>query len=209
MALIETFIILLLVAINGFFVAAEFALVSLRPSRLEEMIKENRPMASLTKTVLNRLNDMLSVCQVGITIASLLLGWLGEKYVAVGLRTILEMIEFPGKETWGSEGVAITISFIFITFMHITLGELIPKSIAIQSTEVIALNSSLPLLFFYYLFYPITYFMNGITNQFMKTLKLNNLNHKFVHSAEELMILLEEHTKQGNIDNAEIGRAHV
>ena len=181
MALIETFIILLLVAINGFFVAAEFALVSLRPSRLEEMIKENRPMASLTKTVLNRLNDMLSVCQVGITIASLLLGWLGEKYVAVGLRTILEMIEFPGKETWGSEGVAITISFIFI-----------------------ALNSSLPLLFFYYLFYPITYFMNGITNQFMKTLKLNNLNHKFVHSAEELMILLEEHTKQGNIDNAEL-----
>lgn len=86
MALIETFIILLLVAINGFFVAAEFALVSLRPSRLEEMIKENRPMASLTKTVLVRLNDMLSVCQVGITIASLLLGWLGEKFVAVGLK---------------------------------------------------------------------------------------------------------------------------
>ncbi len=204
MALLETFIIILLVGINGFFVAAEFALVSLRPSRLEELIKENRPLASLTKTVLNRLNDMLSVCQVGITIASLLLGWLGEKYVAVGLRGILEMVDFPGKESWNLEGISITIAFIFITFMHITIGELIPKSIAIQSTEVIALNSSLPLLFFYYLFYPITYFMNGITNQFMRTLKLNNLNHKFVHSAEELMILLEEHTKQGNIDNAEL-----
>ena len=203
MALLETFIIILLVGINGFFVAAEFALVSLRPSRLEELIKENRPLASLTKTVLNRLNDMLSVCQVGITIASLLLGWLGEKYVAVGLRGILEMVDFPGKESWNLEGISITIAFIFITFMHITIGELIPKSIAIQSTEVIALNSSLPLLFFYYLFYPITYFMNGITNQFMRTLKLNNLNHKFVHSAEELMILLEEHTKQGNIDNSE------
>ncbi|HMV44904.1 MAG TPA: hemolysin family protein [Leptospiraceae bacterium] len=204
MALIETFIILFLVAVNGFFVAAEFALVSLRPSRLEELIKENRPMASITKSVLNKLNDMLSVCQVGITIASLLLGWLGEKFVAVGLHGLLNLVDFPGKESWNLEGVSITISFIFITFMHITLGELIPKSIAIQSTEVIALNSSLPLLFFYYLFYPITYFMNGITNQFMKTLKLNNLSHKFVHSAEELMILLEEHTKQGNIDNAEL-----
>ncbi|HNK59756.1 MAG TPA: hemolysin family protein [Leptospiraceae bacterium] len=196
--------ILFLVAVNGFFVAAEFALVSLRPSRLEELIKENRPMASITKSVLNKLNDMLSVCQVGITIASLLLGWLGEKFVAVGLHGLLNLVDFPGKESWNLEGVSITISFIFITFMHITLGELIPKSIAIQSTEVIALNSSLPLLFFYYLFYPITYFMNGITNQFMKTLKLNNLSHKFVHSAEELMILLEEHTKQGNIDNAEL-----
>ena len=148
MALLETFIIILLVGINGFFVAAEFALVSLRPSRLEELIKENRPLASLTKTVLNRLNDMLSVCQVGITIASLLLGWLGEKYVAVGLRGILEMVDFPGKESWNLEGISITIAFIFITFMHITIGELIPKSIAIQSTEVIALNSFFSIIYF-------------------------------------------------------------
>ncbi|MBK8396942.1 MAG: HlyC/CorC family transporter [Leptospiraceae bacterium] len=204
MALLETLIIFLLVGINGFFVAAEFAFVSLRPSRLEELIKEKRPLATHTKTVLNRLNDMLSVCQVGITIASLLLGWLGEKFVAVGLHGILKHVDFPGIENWNLDVVSITVSFIVITFMHITIGELIPKSIAIQSTEVIALNSALPMLFFYYLFSPITYFMNGITNQFMKTLKLNNLNHKFVHSAEELMILLEEHTKQGNIDNAEL-----
>lgn len=204
MVILEILIILLLVAINGFFVAAEFALVSLRPSRLEELIKENRPMATITKSVITRLNNMLSVCQVGITIASLLLGWLGEKFVAVGLLYILKMFSFIQKFDWNLEGISIAISFVLITFMHITLGELIPKSIAIQSTEKIALNSSLPLLVFYYLFYPLTFFMNAITNQFMKAMKLNNVNNKFVHTAEELMILLEEHTKQGNIDNAEL-----
>jgi putative hemolysin len=203
MIFLETLIILSLVAINGFFVAAEFSLVSLRPSRLEELIKENRPMATVTKTVISKLNDMLSVCQVGITIASLLLGWLGEEFVAKGLATFLKQLDLQ-QLNWNIHGISITISFILITFLHITLGELIPKSVAIQSTEVIALNSSFPLLIFYYLFYPITFFMNGITNKFMKALKLNTLNHKFVHSAEELMILLEEHTKYSKIDNAEL-----
>ncbi len=203
MAFIEIFIILFLVAINGFFVASEFALVSLRPSRLEELIKENKPLANTTKSVVARLNDMLSVCQVGITIASLLLGWLGEKFVA---QQMLELATFLNLDMSQSNlhGISITISFILITFLHISLGELIPKTIAIQSTEVVALNSSVPLLFFYYLFYPITFFMNAFTNKFMKAFKLNNLNHKFVHSAEELMILLQEHTKHSSLDNEEL-----
>jgi CBS domain containing-hemolysin-like protein len=204
MPLLEFLIILFLVAINGFFVAAEFAMVSLRPSRLEELIKERKPLANITKSVINRLNDMLSVCQVGITIASLLLGWLGEKFVAVGIADLVSTMNIPVKESWNMHGISITISFILITFLHISLGELIPKTIAIQSTEVVALNSSAPLLFFYYLFYPITFVMNAFTNKFMKAFKLNNLNHKFVHSAEELMILLQEHTRNGSIDNAEL-----
>lgn len=204
MALFEIFIIILLVCVNGFFVAAEFAIVSIRPSRLEELIKEEKAMATITKSVVAKLNDMLSVCQVGITIASLLLGWLGEKFVAHGLSYLLQTTQLPGTEEWNIEGISITISFAFITFMHITLGELVPKSIAIQSTEWVALNSSLPLLIFYYLFFPITFFMNGLTNIILKLLKLNNPIHKYVHSAEELMILMEEYTKQANLDNEEL-----
>jgi CBS domain containing-hemolysin-like protein len=204
MAILEIFIILFLVAINGFFVASEFALVSLRPSRLEELIKENKPLANTTKSVINRLNDMLSVCQVGITIASLMLGWLGEKFVSQAILGLVEFFHFELAGGLNIHGISITISFILITFLHISLGELIPKTIAIQSTELVALNSSVPLLFFYYLFYPITFFMNLITNKFMKAFKLNNLNHKFVHSAEELMILLQEHTKHSSLDNEEL-----
>ncbi|MCB1144849.1 MAG: HlyC/CorC family transporter [Leptospiraceae bacterium] len=204
MGIFEIFIIFLLILVNGFFVGAEFAIVSIRPSRLEELIKENRPMAGITKRVVLQLNDMLSVCQVGITIASLLLGWLGEKFLAGAFLNIIKWTNLAVLEDLNIEGISITSSFILITFLHITLGELIPKSIAIQSYEKVALTSSVPLLFFYYLFYPITYFMNKITNAALKALNLSDSNHKFVHTADELMIILQEHTKQGNIDNEEL-----
>ncbi|MDX1957003.1 MAG: hemolysin family protein [Leptospiraceae bacterium] len=204
MGIIEFLIILFLILVNGFFVAAEFAIVSVRPTRIEELIKENRPLASITRSVIRRLNDMLSVCQVGITIASLLLGWLGEKFVASWVASALEYFQLSLPEGFNIHGIAIAISFTLITFFHITLGELIPKSIAIQSAEKISLASSLPLYFFYYLFYPITYFMNAITNAVLRLMNMEAGTHQNVHSAEELMILLEEHTKQGRIDNEEL-----
>ncbi len=204
MGFLEFFTILLLILINGFFVAAEFAIVSLRPTRLEELVKEGRPFALTTKKVISRLNDMLSVCQVGITIASLLLGWLGEKYVAHAISLIMETFKMPIPGDMSVHGIAITLSFVLITFFHITLGELIPKSIAIQSAEAISLAASVPMMFFYYIFYPITFFMNGLTNAALRMLKIESTGHQMVHSAEELMILLEEHTKQGKIDNEEL-----
>jgi CBS domain containing-hemolysin-like protein len=203
MGLFESFIILFLILVNGFFVAAEFAIVSIRPTRLEELIKENRPFATLTQKVVTNLNDMLSVCQVGITIASLLLGWLGEKFVSEGIKKIIKLFEISNLENINIDGISITIAFIIITFLHITLGELIPKSIAIQSYEKVSLRSSVPLYFFYYLFYPITYFMNKLTNYALSALNLTGTDHKFVHSAEELMIILREQNKQGKLDHEE------
>ncbi|MCB1193705.1 MAG: HlyC/CorC family transporter [Leptospiraceae bacterium] len=202
MGIFEFFIIIALVLVNGFFVAAEFAMVSIRPTRIEELIKENKPFAIITKRVIDKLNDMLSTCQVGITIASLLLGWLGEKYVAESLMQVLKLFNFPMIEL-DLHSLSITISFVLITFLHIIFGELVPKSISIVSSEKVALRSSVPLLFFYYLFYPITYFMNAITNKILKGLQINDISHKFLHTAEELMIILEEHNKLGRIDNAE------
>lgn len=147
MELIGFFIIILLIFANGFFVSAEFALVSIRPSRLEELIKENKPLALVTKRAAQKLNDMLSVCQVGITIASLLLGWVGEGYVSRWLTFLLEILGYSSSEAT-IHGLAITISFTIITFLHILLGELLPKTIAIQNTETVALFISIPLFFF-------------------------------------------------------------
>ncbi len=201
---LEILTILSLVLVNGFFVAAEFAIVAVRPSRLEELVKEGKPFATVTRSVVQKLNDMLSVCQVGITIASLLLGWLGEKFMAHYIEIFLEQIGIQEYTTTAAHSIAVPMSFALITFMHITLGELIPKSIAIQSSEKVAFFSAVPMYGFYYLFFPITYFMNAVTNAALRMLNIDNSSHNYVHSAEELMILLEEHNKQGKIDNEEL-----
>lgn len=204
MGILEIIIIILLVLVNGFFVGAEFAIVAVRPTRVEELIKEGKPFAPLTKKVITHLNDMLSVCQVGITIASLLLGWLGELYVARGVEYILISFKDIVPLEMNPHSIAVPFAFSLITLMHITFGELIPKSISIQNAEQVAIFSSAPLYFFYYLFYPITYFMNRITNVVLGFLNIENSGHKLVHTAEELMILLEEQNKQGKIDNEEL-----
>jgi putative hemolysin len=204
MAFVEFLIIVLLILINGFFVGAEFAIVSLRPSRIDELIKEGRPFATLTKRVATQLNDMLSVCQVGITIASLLLGWLGEKFVAKSIENAFYFLNLPIDDTFNIHGVSIMIAFGIITFLHITLGELIPKSISIVSYETVSIYSAIPLMFFYYFFYPVTYLLNRVTNLVLSFLKIPDSSHKFVHTAEELMIILEEQNKRGEIDKEEL-----
>ncbi|MCB1176143.1 MAG: HlyC/CorC family transporter [Leptospiraceae bacterium] len=198
------FIIFFLVLINGFFVAAEFAMVSVRPTRVEELIKEGRAFATLTKKMIGKLNDMLSVCQVGITIASLLLGWLGEEFTVKFISYLFQEFNIIQLSKEQLHAISISISFSIITFMHITLGELIPKTIAIQTSEKIAFFSAAPMFFFYYLFYPITYFMNAITNWVLKLIGFSVTGHQNVHSAEEIMILLQEQNKQGKIDNEEL-----
>ncbi|TGK03225.1 HlyC/CorC family transporter [Leptospira langatensis] len=200
MDVIGFFVILLLIFANGFFVSAEFALVSIRPSRLEEMIRENRPLAVITKKAATMLNDMLSVCQVGITIASLLLGWVGEGYLS---RWILPIFHYAGYSDVTAHGVAVAISFALITFLHILLGELLPKTVAIQKTETLALVTSVPIFFFYYLFFPITFFLNGMTSFLLKRIGFKEDSHRIIHSPEELMILIQEQNIQGNIDQEE------
>ncbi|MBE7412875.1 MAG: hemolysin family protein [Leptospiraceae bacterium] len=195
-------IILSLILANGFFVATEFALVSMRPSRLEELIKENKPLAYLTQRAVANLNDMLSTCQVGITIASLLLGWLGEMFIVHRLEAVLNFFEFNSSLAT-IHAFSITASFILITFFHIILGELAPKTIAIQKTEFIALRASIPLFFFYYLFFPIIFIMNKITSGILRIFGMQFSVGRFLHSPEELRILIEEQNKHGNIDNAE------
>lgn len=203
MEFLGIFLILSLVFINGFFVAAEFAMVSLRPSRLEELVKENRSMALLTKKAITKLDDMLSVCQVGITIASLLLGWIGEEIFSRIIINTFLLFQFP-VDPVTIHSIAIAFAFGFITLFHVILGELVPKTLAIQNTESIALGVAFPMWVFYYLFFPVTFVMNRLSGGVLTLFRLQRTGDKYVHSAEELMIIIEEQRKQGRIDNEEM-----
>lgn len=203
MELLGIFLIFLLVFINGFFVAAEFAMVSIRPSRLEELVKENRSMALITKKAVSKIDDMLSVCQVGITIASLLLGWIGESLFAGIVVGIVAVLGFQ-LDPITIHSIAIGVSFTLITLLHVILGELVPKTLAIQNTETIALSVSAPMWLFYYLFFPVTFVMNRLAGGVLTIFRLQRTGDKYVHSAEELMIIIEEQRKQGRIDNSEM-----
>lgn len=196
-------IILLLVFINGFFVASEFALVSIRPSRLDELVKENKIMAILTKKAIEKIDGMLSVCQVGITIASLLLGWVGEEFFE---KLISSFFVYLSLESTGltTHTIAIAISFTLITLLHVILGELVPKTLAIQNTETIANIVSPIMWFFYFLFYPVTALMNYLAGGVLSLFRLQTTGDKYVHSPEELMILIEEQEKKGRIDKGEL-----
>ena len=203
MTIIGLLLIFLLVVVNGFFVASEFALVSVRPSRIEELIKENKPLAMITKRAIGKLNEMLSVCQIGITIASIMLGWVGEEFFVSIISPVLSYFEIAASGMT-IHGTATAIAFILITLMHVIIGELIPKTIAIQKTEQIALAVAVPMFGFYYLLYPLTFIMNKITFLFTKMIGIEDISHKFVHSPEELMIIIEEQNKQGKIDKEEM-----
>jgi len=147
--------IVVLLALNAFFVAAEFALVKMRPTRLEQLAKEGRRQARLVASMSKQINDYLSASQLGITVASLMLGWLGEPAFAALLRPLMQ-----GR--WGLHPstvhtVAAGLSLTIITFLHTVIGELVPKALAIRMTEPVALWSALPYRVFYLVTTPLTW----------------------------------------------------
>ena len=152
---------LLLVAMNAFFVAVEFAIVKVRPTQLKALHNAGNPLAGLALDMTKRLDVYFSVCQVGITFASLGLGWIGEPAFA-------HMIEpyMMGLGTWtniAAHSFAIPLAFLLITTIHIVLGELVPKSIAIRQAPLLAIAAALPIRFFYILFYPFLKILNRLS----------------------------------------------
>ena len=139
--LLKIFFAGLLVLINGFFVGAEFALVKIRQGRLEEMVKERRPFASTASWLVERLDASLSACQLGITMASLGLGWIGEPAVAHLLRPLIFSIGITSEIV--VHGIAFTIAFAAITAIHLVIGEQAPKIAALRRPETAVLGLSL------------------------------------------------------------------
>lgn len=201
--LLNLLLVLFLVLLNGFFVAAEFALVRVRGSRLSELVASGNARAKTAQHVSSRLDAYLSACQLGITLASLGLGWVGEPAIAglivAPLMTAMNAPEYLIHPT------ALGLAFAIITFLHIVLGELAPKSIAIFRSEGTALWLSAPLMWFYKLAYPLIWVLNGAANALLKWIGIEPASeHDASHTEEEIRILIKESQKSGHIDEDEL-----
>ncbi len=157
------FAIVFLVFANGFFVAAEFALVAVRRSRVQELVAEKRAHAGALQRAVDSLDSHLAATQLGITISSLALGWVGEPALAHLIEPLLAFLP-QGASTAGAHAVAVVFSFVVITSLHIVLGELAPKSLALQRSERTALAIVRPLRLFLLVFRPAISFLNGLGN---------------------------------------------
>ncbi|MGZ6124206.1 MAG: hemolysin family protein [Myxococcales bacterium] len=177
-----------MVALNGFFVATEFALVKVRPTRLDELARRGSGAARRTKKAVENLDEYLSATQLGITLASLALGWIGEPAFA-HLIEPLAMRAGLAPRTTGA--VAAALSFLLITFLHIVFGELAPKSLAIQRSEGTALLVSTPMHWFRALFYPAIWALNGLTAVALRLVGLGSAQEvESIHSEDELRLIV-------------------
>ena len=198
----NVFFILFLVLLNGFFVAAEFAMVKVRSSRIETLLHEGNTRARFAKKLVEHLDEYLSACQLGITLASLGLGWIGEPAIADMIEPVMVGLGFS---TQMVHAVSFALAFSIITALHIILGELAPKSLAIQKADSVTLWTSVPLIGFYKLMYPFIWILNTIANWILQAVGIQTANeHEAAHTEEEIRILMEESHKQGYINKTEL-----
>jgi len=199
---LELLAALLLVLLNGFFVAAEFALVKLRLSRAEELAEELGWQGRVLLHVRGHLDAYLSACQLGITVASLALGWIAEDTFVELLRPWLALLGVGSERVLSS--VAIGTAFFIITFLHITLGEQAPKSMAIRRPERVALLAAVPLVAFRYLAYPFIWVLNASSLLILKALRVDfGDDGDEAHSADELRQVLASSHLHGEIGKVE------
>jgi CBS domain containing-hemolysin-like protein len=194
-------LVFVLLIFTAFFVATEFAIVKLRSSRVDQLVMEGKKNAVLVSRIINNLDGYLSACQLGITITALGLGWLGEPTVERVLHPLLEPLGLP------EDLVSFTsfiVAFLFITFLHVVLGELAPKSVAIQKAEAVSLKFAPAIIFFYKVMYPFIWVLNGSANRFVKMFGIHPAKeHEDPHSEEELQIILSESYMSGKINKSE------
>ena len=200
--LLQFLLVAFLIAMNGFFVAAEFCCVKMRPSRLETLIQEGNKRAVYAKKLTDELDEALSVTQLGITLASLGLGWVGEPFVA---ELILPITQYFGLGETLGHTISFALAFTLITSFHIILGELTPKSMAIANSEKILLSIALPMLIFWKVMYPFVIMLNVTANFVSHHLGLQNVGEgEVAHNPEEIRLLMEESHKQGLVDDTEV-----
>ncbi|GHH98785.1 hemolysin family protein [Neobacillus kokaensis] len=199
--LLNLVIIAILIALTGFFVAMEFAIVKVRRSRIEQLIAEGKRSAVSAKQLVTHLDEYLSACQLGITVTALALGWLGEPTVERLFHPLLELLHLNKTVT---HIVSFTLAFVVVTFIHVVAGELTPKSIAIQKAEQITLLFAKPMILFYKVMYPFIWALNGSARFLGRLFGLKQSSeHELAHSEEELRILLAESYESGEINRNE------
>ncbi|GAA8906776.1 hemolysin family protein [Helicobacter pylori] len=192
----------LLVLLNAFFVLSEFALVKVRKTRLEELVKIGNSNAKLALKMSQRLDTYLSATQLGITLSSLALGWVGEPAIAKLLAALFESMNLRENPIF-IHSMSVVIAFLGVTFLHVVLGEIVPKSLAIAKSEKAALFAARPLHVFWVVFYPVVRLFDVIAHFFLKKVGINPKEHDGTHSEEELKIIVGESLREGIIDSVE------
>lgn len=196
-------LVVFLVFMNGFFVAAEFAMVKVRGSRIDALVQEGHKRAKLAVHLTDNLDAYLSACQLGITLASLGLGWIGEPAIADVLEPLLLSMGIESGVVLHT--ISFAIAFSIITFLHIVLGELAPKTLAIRKSEGVTLWTAGPMIWFHKLMYPFIWFLNGTANRLLRMFGIMPASeHDSAHTEDEIRILMKESHKSGLIDNTEM-----
>lgn len=193
--------VIVLVLLNGFFVATEFALVAVRRSRIEQRVAEGNRAAVRVSDALDHLDTYIAATQLGITMASLALGWLGEPALAHLIEPVLAAVLPADWAAAGSHAVAVAIAFALITTLHIVIGELAPKGLALQKPEATSLWVVLPVSIFLKVFRPFIYVLNGTGNLVLRLMGLRaGGGEESVHSVEELRYLVRASRVAGVLD---------
>ncbi|MBZ5200155.1 HlyC/CorC family transporter [Planomicrobium chinense] len=194
-------LLVLLIALTAFFVGAEFAVVKVRISRIEQLIEEGNKKAVLVKKVVSDLDYYLSACQLGITVTALGLGWLGEPTVERLLHPLFELLGVP-------DSVSLIISFVLafslVTFLHVVVGEMAPKSLALQFAERMTLLLAPPLYWFGKLMAPFIFLLNGSARVFLRIFGVQPVKDEQAHSEEELKIIMAQSFQSGEINQTEL-----
>ena len=202
-------VMLALLFANGFFVAAEFALVSVRRTRVEELIAEGNATAKIVKRVIHDPDRFIAATQLGITMASLGLGWIAEPALAHLIEPAFRFLPATLVAPSAHAVAAGTIAFALITFLHVVIGELAPKSVALAYPEQTALLVAQPTVLFENIFRPAIWALNGTGNGLLKLLGLRRpTGHQLVHSVEELKMLVSASTASGALEPREKEMLH-
>jgi len=199
--IVDIFITIFLVFLNGFFVAAEFAIVKVRLSQIQVRAQGN-VMARVAESVVSNLDSYLAATQLGITLASLGLGWIGEPVVGAIVQKVMEWMGMqPDPEL--AHRISLPIAFATITVLHIVFGELAPKSLAIRFPTRTTLWVAVPLKAFYFIFRPFIWMLNGLANFILKIIGIQPVPHADIHSEEELKMIISESAEGGAIQASE------
>jgi len=194
--LIRVFLILLLVAANAFFAAAEFALVSIRETRIQQLIEARRIGARIVQKLHRNLDEVVNGVQLGITVVSLTLGWVGEPLLAHMFEELLGQV--PHANLY-AHGIAIGIAFVLITCLHVILGELVPKSLALQRGEQVALAVAAPMEVFLTLTRPFIFGMSSAAGSVLRMFGSRKIRQGPIHSPDELKLIVTASRQFGQI----------
>jgi CBS domain containing-hemolysin-like protein len=201
LTIINLIVIAILIAFTAFFVSFEFAIVKIRSTRIDQLVAEGNKKAIAAKTIVSNLDEYLSACQLGITVTALGLGWLGEPTVEHLLHPLFTQFNIPES----AAGIlSFVIAFASVTFIHVVVGELAPKTIAINKAEAVTLIFAKPMIIFYKLMYPFIKALNGSARVIVGIFGLKPASeHEEAHSEEELQLIISESYKSGEINQSE------